>query len=279
MFALWQLEALGLGASSARRWARQQRLHRVHQAVYALVPPSQLTVPGRYLAAVLACTGGRARSAVTAGQGPLTWPPPAHERRPPARERPPRSPTAPPPTGTACARRSGAHTLLDLAAVIARRPLEQALDRAEILRVFDLLALADQLDRNPRHPGAGLLQTTLATHTAGEAVTDSELEEPLYASLARYDLPRPTTHGPLDPGHGGTLIRPDFSWRAARLALEVDGRGPRLTRKAFESDRRRDQRLTAAGWRVIRVTWRQLNQEPERIARLPADLLAADVSA
>jgi len=30
----------------------------------------------------------------------------------------------------------------------------------------------------------------------------------------------------------------------------------------------------AAGWRVVRITWRQLTREPERIRVLLADLLA-----
>jgi very-short-patch-repair endonuclease len=32
--------------------------------------------------------------------------------------------------------------------------------------------------------------------------------------------------------------------------------------RSFERDRRRDQVLVAAGWRVIRITWRQLTKEP-----------------
>ncbi|MEA2422166.1 MAG: hypothetical protein QOF55_1265, partial [Thermoleophilaceae bacterium] len=34
-------------------------------------------------------------------------------------------------------------------------------------------------------------------------------------------------------------------------------------RAAFERDRARDAELIAAGYRVIRVTWRQLVEEPE----------------
>lgn len=36
---------------------------------------------------------------------------------------------------------------------------------------------------------------------------------------------------------------------------------------AFEADRQRDQRLTAAGWTVIRCTWHQVLNEPERLSR------------
>jgi very-short-patch-repair endonuclease len=36
-------------------------------------------------------------------------------------------------------------------------------------------------------------------------------------------------------------------------------------RSSFEGDRRRDQRLTTAGWTVLRVTARQLVFEPELV--------------
>jgi very-short-patch-repair endonuclease len=45
------------------------------------------------------------------------------------------------------------------------------------------------------------------------------------------------------------------------------------SRAAFERDRARDQELTALGYAVIRVTWRQIVREPERVvARLAVTL-------
>jgi very-short-patch-repair endonuclease len=59
------------------------------------------------------------------------------------------------------------------------------------------------------------------------------------------------------------------------LIVEVDGYATHGDRAAFESDRRRDQILTAAGFRVIRITWRQLTEQPyEVIARLAVALQA-----
>jgi very-short-patch-repair endonuclease len=55
--------------------------------------------------------------------------------------------------------------------------------------------------------------------------------------------------------------------------VEVDGWSYHRTRAAFERDRRRDGRLLVAGYRVLRITWRQLTRERERvIARLAAVL-------
>ncbi len=51
-------------------------------------------------------------------------------------------------------------------------------------------------------------------------------------------------------------------WAAQRLVVEVDGFRFHGHRAAFERDRRRDATLVAAGYRVIRVTWRQITEEP-----------------
>jgi very-short-patch-repair endonuclease len=55
--------------------------------------------------------------------------------------------------------------------------------------------------------------------------------------------------------------------------VEFDGFGYHSARRSFERDRLRDQRLVAAGYRVIRITARQLDRTPEAvIARVAAAL-------
>jgi very-short-patch-repair endonuclease len=46
------------------------------------------------------------------------------------------------------------------------------------------------------------------------------------------------------------------------LIVEVDGYRFHGHRAAFERDRRRDRTLRAAGYEVIRFTWRALREEP-----------------
>jgi very-short-patch-repair endonuclease len=57
--------------------------------------------------------------------------------------------------------------------------------------------------------------------------------------------------------------------------LEIDGYAFHGHRGAFEANRRRDQVLVAAGYRVIRVTWRQLCEEPLAVAVRIAQALGA----
>jgi len=71
----------------------------------------------------------------------------------------------------------------------------------------------------------------------------------------------------------------DFLWPAERLVVEVDGFAFHGPRAAFERDRRRDAELQALGYRVLRITWRRLVEEPEAVVALIAAALSAARSA
>jgi very-short-patch-repair endonuclease len=58
--------------------------------------------------------------------------------------------------------------------------------------------------------------------------------------------------------------------------VEVDSIRHHGTRAAFERDRRRDQRLTVAGWRVVRFTWRQIADEPAVVVATLRSLLGGE---
>ena len=72
----------------------------------------------------------------------------------------------------------------------------------------------------------------------------------------------------------GSGAEADFLWRAKRLIVEVDGRDVHTARRAFNADRRRDQRLVLLGWRVVRLTWQQVMSEPDYVAATLRGLLA-----
>jgi very-short-patch-repair endonuclease len=58
----------------------------------------------------------------------------------------------------------------------------------------------------------------------------------------------------------------DCLWPTQRTIVELDGYATHGTRSAFESDRERDRKLAVAGFRSIRVTWRQLRDDPQAVA-------------
>lgn len=55
---------------------------------------------------------------------------------------------------------------------------------------------------------------------------------------------------------------------------ELDGHAVHATRRAFEHDRRRDQRLLLTGLTVVRFTWRQVVHEPAATMATVRALLA-----
>jgi hypothetical protein len=84
------------------------------------------------------------------------------------------------------------------------------------------------------------------------------------AFLSKYRLPRPEVNAALRVGD--RWIEADCLWRAKRVIVELDGRAAHDTAAAYEDDRARDRAATAAGWRVVRVTWRQLHDDPDELA-------------
>jgi very-short-patch-repair endonuclease len=63
------------------------------------------------------------------------------------------------------------------------------------------------------------------------------------------------------PADGGRFFEADCLWAEERIIVELDGRAVHGTRRAFEQDRERDRLLQSDGWRVVRVTWRQLRDD------------------
>ncbi len=170
---------------------------------------------------------------------------------------------------------SVARTLLDLADVIAQRPLERAFDESEIRQLLDLRAIQDQLARNPTRGASGRVQRLLEEHYVGSTPTVSELEEAFFALARRYHLPQPEVNQWIDLGDGGPMILADFVWRPQRVILETDGKRVHGTRQARERDPRRDQRATVAGWRPIRTTWRQILRRPQELGPTLVALVGA----
>jgi len=273
-----QLVELGLSRHEIDYRLRVARLHALHRGVYAV---GQKRLPGEavWMAAVLAAGPGAALShrpaaalwgirADARGRVEVTTPHRVVARAGiqarlallPADER--TNVDGIPVTTVP-------RTLLDLAAVLRRDQLERALEQAEALRLADSLSLAALLERHPGRRGAANLKAVLAEGRVGAGVTRSRLEERFLAFVASAGLPRPDVNVRLCVA--GHWIEADCLWREHGLIVELDSRRWHATRAAFDRDRARDRRTHVAGWRVVRVTWRDLQREG---AALESDLRA-----
>jgi very-short-patch-repair endonuclease len=159
-----------------------------------------------------------------------------------------------------------ARTICDLAATERQEEVMCAFQEALYRRVIAPRALEAVLEREPRRKGAAVIHGLIDD----PRLTRSERERRLLKLIDQAQLPRPLTNVRV---HGHLV---DVFWPAERLIVEFDGWGAHGHRRAFETDRKRDQVLVAAGYRVIRVTDRQLLGEPIAvIARIAQALRSA----
>jgi very-short-patch-repair endonuclease len=272
------LAAAGLGRGAIARRLAEGRLRRIHFGVY-LVGPAPLPRT-RDMAAVLAC--GRTavlshRSAAALWgirppwNGPVDVTASAGHPRGDAGIRVHRVRTL---DKTDITRRQGvpvtapARTLLDLAGVLHPRDLARALEEAEVRRLVTRRQLAALLARSRGRAGAAALREALRQYDE-PALTRSEAEARMLDLIRAARLPPPCTNARV----GRHEV--DFLWPAERLVVEVDGFAFHSTRAAFERDRAKDAELHILGYRVVRITWRQIAHEPEAVVATVAAALNA----
>jgi very-short-patch-repair endonuclease len=148
-----------------------------------------------------------------------------------------------------------ARTLLDFAHRATPDELERAIAEAHALGLVNETELNAAADRAPRHPGVAALRAELRRE-AGPRLTRREGERRLLKLLREAHLPQPLTNTRV------VGFEADFLWPDHKLIVEFDGYQFHGHRAAFERDRKRDAAHVLAGYRVIRITWRQLTEEP-----------------
>lgn len=269
-----QLEAHGIGAGAIEHRMTLARLHPLHAGVYA-VGHGAVGAKGKWMAAVLAAGDGAVLSHRSAAcfWGLL------------------KEDSLSPEVTAACKTRSTPHllrhfsrlredeavlrdgipvtcvarTLLDIAPVLPRYGFERAVREAEVLDLPRRPSLLELYRRHPRRRGARTVRHTLeALALLPGGQSRSALEDRFLRFLRRCSLPLPEQNVWLDVGP--RRYQADCLWRARRVIVELDGRRAHGTRSAFEHDRERDRRMLAEGWSVIRITWRQLTDQPEAVA-------------
>ena len=261
-----QLSELGLGSRAIDHRLHRGLLRPVHRGVYT-IGHRLLTQHGRWMAAVLACGPGavlshRAAAAlwrIRGGTAVEVTVPTAKHARGGIRVHRSDLPADETTTHHGIPTTTVPRTLLDLSAVVRRDELRSALRQAEQLRLTDPLTLGDLVARHPHRRGIASARWVLAQLELGLGLTRSELEERFQAFLIDAGLPLPSTNATIE----GYEV--DCVWPQHRLIVELDGRAVHDAADSFEADRARDRRLEAAGWRVVRITWRQLHETSDEV--------------
>jgi Protein of unknown function (DUF559) len=165
-----------------------------------------------------------------------------------------------------------ARTLVDLAGIVGSGTLKKTVGRAAIRKRLDLDAVDLAIHAAKGRRGLKALELALVPYRTEDGKPPdvrSDFETLVLPQLLDMGLPRPGCNVWLHLDGERFLV--DFLWDRAQVIVETDGRETHETPIAFQSDRRRDQLLAAAGYRVLRITWSQIQAEPaavlERVAR------------
>ena len=280
-----QLRVLGLGEDSIDDAIAAGRLHPRHSGVYA-VGHRRVSRTGRFLAAVLSAgddavlshrsaaslwelrapkEGGIDVIAMTHRRGDREVQIHQHQLEPDEIETCQGVPVTTP-----------LRTLIDLASCVSQPQLEAAIRQAVYRNLTTTALLVDAVDRHAGRRGMRKLRKALINLGEAPGRIRSPLEERFLPFLRKHKLPMPELNGLLQLGD--FKIEPDCMWQDRRLIVEVDGRDAHDSTPAFEADRARDAALTAAGWRVIRVTSWRLRYDGTALARELRTLLTPRTS-
>lgn len=134
-----------------------------------------------------------------------------------------------------------AQTIADLRRIVSPDDLRRAIRQAEVLG----------------------WRTGLEAHER----TRSELEHLFLRLCERQGLPAPEVNVRIGP----RIV--DFLWRERRLVVETDGYRYHRGSQAFEDDHDRDLDLRTRGYDIVRLTYRQVTETPERAAAAIRDAL------
>jgi very-short-patch-repair endonuclease len=165
---------------------------------------------------------------------------------------------------------SPARTLLDLATQAPQRDLDRAVNEARVTKLVSDTSLTEQFSRYPHHRGTRALTRALLHEPA---FTRREAERRLLELIRAARLPEPQTNTHVN----GYEV--DMFWPDQRLIVEIDSYAFHSSRAAFERDRRRDALHQTAGYRTLRVTWRQIAHETTELVAILARATAGTTGA
>jgi Transcriptional regulator, AbiEi antitoxin/Protein of unknown function (DUF559) len=274
-----QLLEAGLSNGAIHRWEHSGRIHRLFRGVYS-VGSATVGERGRIKAAALASGPGAAVShrsaAFLLGIGERS---PRvvdvipnrqggrkidgirfHDVARPARDELVRV------SGIVCT--SAARTVVDLAGVYGEDGLRETFERAAAGGKLDLGAIQGVLDGGARRRGAPCLRRVIeewrpVAETAKYATVRSLFEAKLLPLIARSGLPMPLINAPVRTAE--RVLEVDLLWPDERFVVEADSRRHHATEVAFERDRKRDLDLMEVHYEVLRISWKQVEREPQRV--------------
>jgi hypothetical protein len=153
-------------------------------------------------------------------------------------------------------------------------PLGEAIVAVDMALHHSLVRSEDLREFIAAHPTSKGVRQARRVLDLADPRAESPMESRLRILLVLAGLPRPAAQAELTDGRGHFLGRVDLYYPAHRLALEYDGD---VHRAALVSDHRRQNRLLAAGYRLLRFTAADVYGRPEAVVGQVRVALQVDV--
>lgn len=149
-------------------------------------------------------------------------------------------------------------TLLDLCARLPRVDALSVLDMALCARLTTTRAMRSYGDRVKGRPGSATLRALVELAAPAESPMETRLRWLLIAAR----LPKPEVQVDLYNDSNRFLGRADLFYPTSNLVIEFDGGNHR---DRLVGDNRRQNSLTAAGYRILRFTGADLRERPDAV--------------
>lgn len=274
MISREQLRDVGLGEEAIEQAVATARLYPLFRSTFS-VGRQALGLHGRFMAATLACGRGTVVSHGSAawllglrrakpGEVEVIAPVEAGRKLSGIRRRfppPPLPEHVCEPHGIPCT--TYARTFVDLAGIAGAKALADAVEEAAVLGALDVSAI-DEILAESRRRGSRRLNLILEEwrRYTPRMRLRSRMEARMLPLLTHHMLPIPETNEKLRIT--GKTFEVDFLWREQRVVVETDGSSFHDHPRAQRRDAERNRLLARAGYRVPRIGWEQLRDEPER---------------
>jgi very-short-patch-repair endonuclease len=163
-------------------------------------------------------------------------------------------------------------TVIDIASIVSRDTLEEALDDALRRRLTTHDKLLARMERMRTSKGLGVLRSLLNERDPRAAAPQSVFETRLLRVLKAAGI------GTLKRQHeirdrGRLVAVVDFAYPDHHLAIEADGYAWHSGKLRWEHDLRRRNALMRLGWRVVHVTWDELHDRPDAVVQAVRTML------
>jgi very-short-patch-repair endonuclease len=158
---------------------------------------------------------------------------------------------------------SASRTIVDLARLVGPKLLANTVEQAAVLQVLNVSEI-DGILLEGRRRGEKKLNRVLEPwrrYSPGVRLR-SRMEAKMLPLLTHHSLPIPECNEKLRIGNDTFEV--DFLWRKQKVVVETDGGRFHDNPAAQARDAHRNRVLARAGYRVPRIGWEELRDEPDR---------------